>query len=332
MRVILDCDPGIDDTYAIIWLTAAAHAGLIELDCLTTTSGNTRADQCARNAAWVLSLCGLPIVPVAAGCPEPLVCELTTTPETHGDTGLGYATAPDREVERDWDALWCDAIERGTDDLHLIVTGPMTNLAAFAEAHPEHFAQLKHITVMGGAVNHPGNTTPSAEWNFWVDPHAAAEVLAKTSVPLTLCTLGVTEKMLLTPELLEKWVGALGPEVAVAKQLPEMTRFYFEFHEEVGEGYRAQIHDLLAVLVGLGLVEHSGRVTTVDVEAESPLMRGTSVADLRGIWGREPNARLVTYADVDAAWGWFEWACEVHAKVAAGDAELSQLRHRRAED
>lgn len=331
MRVILDCDPGIDDTYALIWLTAAAHAGIVELDCVSTTSGNTHAEQCARNAAWVLSLCGLPIVPVAAGCPEPLVCELTTTPETHGETGLGYATALAREVEHDFDALWIDAIERGTDDLHLIVTGPMTNLAAFAEAHPEHFAQLKHITVMGGAVNYPGNTTPSAEWNFWVDPHAASEVFARTPVPITLCSLGVTEQMVLTPQALEGFVAGLGG-ADVAKQLPEITRFYFEFHEEVGEGYRAQIHDLLAVLIGLGFVEHSGRVTTVDVEADSPLMRGTSVADLRGIWGREPNARLVTEADVEAAWGWFEWACEVHAKVAAGDAELTQLRHRRAED
>lgn len=331
MRVILDCDPGIDDTYALIWLTAAAHAGIVELDCVSTTSGNTHADQCAQNAAWILALCGLPIIPLAAGVPEPLAVELTTTPETHGETGLGYATAPAREVEHDFDALWIDAIERGTDDLHLIVTGPLTNLAAFAEAHPEHFARLKHITVMGGAVNYPGNTTPSAEWNFWVDPHAASEVFARTPVPITLCSLGVTEQMVLTPKALEGFVAGLGG-ADVAKQLPEITRFYFEFHEDVGEGYRAQIHDLLAVLIGLGFVEHAGRVTTVDVEADSPLMRGTSVADLRGIWGREPNARLVTEADVEAAWGWFDWACEVHAKVAAGDAELTQLRHRRAED
>ena len=189
MRVILDCDPGIDDTYAIIFLTAAAHAGLIELDCLTTTSGNVDANQCAQNGAWILGQCGLPIISLAAGLPEPLEVELTTTPETHGDTGLGYAQAPERHVEHDWDALWIDSIERGTDDLHLIVTGPLTNLAAFAHAHPQHFAKLKHITVMGGAVNYPGNTTPSAEWNFWVDPHAAADVFAMTPVSYTHLTL-----------------------------------------------------------------------------------------------------------------------------------------------
>ena len=334
MRVILDCDPGIDDTYAIIFLTAAAHAGLIELDCLTTTSGNVPAEQCAQNGAWILGLSGLPIISLAAGLPEPLEVELTTTPETHGETGLGYATAPERHVEHDWDALWIDSIERGTDDLHLIVTGPLTNLAAFAHAHPEHFQKLKHITVMGGAVNYPGNTTPSAEWNFWVDPHAAADVFAMTQTPITLCSLGVTERMLLGPEALAEFVDKLGGS-PLAEHLEAITRFYFEFHEDVGEGYQAQIHDLLTVLIALDLVDYQATETTVDVETDSELMRGTSVADLRGIWERDPNTRLVTDVTdegIAAAWERFDWACEVHAKAAAGDAEIVELRHLRADD
>lgn len=331
MRVILDCDPGIDDTYAIIWLTAAAHAGLLELDCLTTTSGNTHAEQCARNAAWVLSLCGLPIVPVAAGCPEPLVCELTTTPETHGDTGLGYASAPEREVARDWDTLWCDAIERGTDDLYLVVTGPMTNLAAFAEAHPEHYAELKHITVMGGAVNYPGNTTPSAEWNFWVDPHAASEVFETTRTAITVCPLNVTEQMLLTPEALTRFIADLG-DTPIAAHLEAITRFYFEFHEEVGEGYQAQIHDLLTVLVALGYAESTFRLSTITVEPSSHLTRGTVIDDVKGMWEREPNARILTSADIAGAWASFGRACQIHARVTAGDADLMELRHLRADD
>lgn len=334
MRVILDCDPGIDDTYAIIFLTAAAHAGLIELDCLTTTSGNVPADQCAQNGAWILGLSGLPIISLAAGLPGPLEVELTTTPETHGETGLGYATAPERHVEHDWDALWIDSIERGTEDLHLIVTGPLTNLAAFAHAHPEHFQKLKHITVMGGAVHYPGNTTPSAEWNFWVDPHAAADVFAMTPVPITLCSLGVTERMLLGPEALAEFVDKLGGS-PLAEHLETITRFYFEFHEDVGEGYQAKIHDLLTVLIALDLVDYQATETTVDVETDSELMRGTSVADLRRIWERDPNTRLVTDVTdegIAAAWERFDWACEVHAKAAAGDAEIVELRHLRADD
>ncbi|SDS20739.1 nucleoside hydrolase [Corynebacterium timonense] len=329
MRVLFDCDPGIDDTLALIYLTAAHHEGRIELEAVTTTSGNVEAAQCAVNAAWVLGLCGLRTIPIAAGVPEPLVYELTTTPETHGETGLGYASAPERYVESDWDTLWVDAIERGTDDLHLIVTGPLTNLAAFRRAHPQHFAKLTHITVMGGAFHYPGNTTPTAEWNVWVDPHAAKEVFAAATSPVTVCSLGVTEKMLLEPEALEGVVDKLGP-APIAEHLPDIVRFYFEFHEEVGEGYRAQIHDLLTCQVALGAVPYDATVTAVDVDADSELMRGTTVADLRDVWGREPNAEVVTRADVDAAWADFGRACEVHARFFSGG--LDAVRHARAED
>ncbi|MCP1387369.1 nucleoside hydrolase [Corynebacterium sp. TA-R-1] len=330
-RVILDCDPGIDDTYALIYLAALNHAGRIELDCVTTSAGNVDAQQCARNAAWVLTQCGLRTIPLAAGLPGPLKLPLTTTPETHGDTGLGYVTAPERHVEHDWDLLWIDSIERGTEDLHLIVTGPATNLAAFARLHPEHFAKLEHITVMGGAVNYPGNTTPTAEWNFWVDPHAAQEVFTAAHTPITLCPLNTTEQMVLEPERLEMIVEKLGP-TPIAEDLKEITRFYFEFHEDVGEGYRAQIHDLLTVLVALGDVATSDCLATIDVEPTSELTRGTVVADLRGMWEREPNARVITGAEIAKAWEAFERACATHSDFFSGDAALAAGYHRKAED
>ena len=331
MRIILDCDPGIDDTYALIHLTAAAHAGDLELECVTTTAGNVEADQCARNAAWILSLCNVPWTPLAAGIPEPLGWELTTTPDTHGDTGLGYATAPERHIESDWDMLWIDAIERGTDDLHLIITGPMTNLAAFARLHPEHYRKLKHITVMGGAFNYPGNTTPTAEWNFWVDPHAAKEVFDSAPVPITVCPLNVTERMVLTPSRLDDLVSALSGS-PLAEHLEPITRFYFKFHEDVGEGYQAQIHDLFTVMVALGQVSSAGELTTINLDPDSELFRGTAVADVKGIWEREPNARIITDADIDAAWALFDASCRIHSRIASGDAELDRLRHLRAED
>nr|VDG61660.1 preQ1-regulated inosine-uridine nucleoside hydrolase [Streptococcus thermophilus] len=99
MRIILDCDPGIDDTYALIHLTAAAHTGDLELECVTTTAGNVEADQCARNAAWILSLCTVPWTPLAAGIPEPLGWELTTTPDTHAT--LAWVTRLPRASHRE---------------------------------------------------------------------------------------------------------------------------------------------------------------------------------------------------------------------------------------
>jgi len=334
MRIILDCDPGVDDTYALIYLAAAAHAGTHELECVTTTSGNVDADQCARNAAWILTLCGLPIIPLAAGIPEPLGWDLTTTPETHGDSGLGYAHAPERHVEHDWDRLWIDAIDRGAEDLHLIVTGPMTNLAAFRRLHPEHYAKLRHITVMGGAFHYPGNTTPTAEWNFWVDPHAAKEVFADAPTPITVCPLNVTEKMLLTPDHLARMTDTLGA-APIAEQLDPITRFYFEFHEDMGQGYQAQIHDLFTVLTATGAIITTPQLATVDIEADSDLTRGTSLIDASHFWDRTPNAHVITDVPDDTfthAWQLFDDACHILSRIASGDAALEKLRHLRAED
>lgn len=333
-RVILDCDPGIDDTFALIYLAALNHAREVQIECVTTSAGNVGAEQCARNAAYVLSQCGLRTIPLAAGCDAPLALPLTTTPETHGETGLGYVTAPERHVERDFDALWIDAIERGTEDLHLIVTGPATNLAAFAQMHPRHFAELRHITVMGGAVNYPGNTTPNAEWNFWVDPHAANDVFAaaaEAGTAITLCPLNVTEQMWLAPERLDRIVALLGSQ-AIAEPLRDITRFYFEFHEDVGEGYGAQIHDLLTVLVALGRIPATTQPAFLQVETDSELMRGAVSADVKGIWDNAPNANVLIGCDVEKAWAEFERACKVHAQFAAGDAALAAGYHSEADD
>ncbi|MCT1627803.1 nucleoside hydrolase [Corynebacterium sanguinis] len=325
-RVVLDCDPGIDDTCALIYLAALHHEGSVELEAVTTTSGNVEATQCAVNAAWVLAQCGLRTISLAAGMANPLVLPLTTTPETHGETGLGYVSAPARHVENDWDMLWCDAIERGTDDLHLVVTGPLTNLAAFRRLHPSHFAQLKHITVMGGALDYPGNTTETAEWNFWVDPHAVRDVFAHTPVPITLCSLGVTERMVLTPETLATAIDALGP-APIARDLGEILRFYFEFHELENLGYVAQVHDLLTAMVALGTVLFDAPSTTISVHSDDDDQRGTST-----IVTGKANACVVARADVDAAHREFVRACGVHARFFGGSADLDATRHARAED
>ncbi|QPK80222.1 nucleoside hydrolase [Corynebacterium lizhenjunii] len=327
--VHLDCDPGIDDALAIFYLAALHHAGEIELVGLTTTAGNVDVDTTARNAAYLLALCGLPEIPVAAGAPGPVAVDLVTTPETHGQWGLGYHRAPDtpgsglgsplgtgsetgpaHRGAQDAQELLAAAAAR---DAHLIVTGPLTNLA-------DATASFASRTVMGGAINYRGNTTPTAEWNFWVDPHAAAHYFAAATPPgqpTTLCSLEVTEQFLIDPPRLNRLVDSLGRHPA-AGILPEVLRFYFEFHQQQGEGYQAQIHDLLTCMVALDTVAYEYVDTTVAVEADSPLLRGTSVADLRGHWDRAPNTRLVTAVDIPAAHAELTRAAEILADSAAG--------------
>lgn len=298
--VLLDCDPGIDDALALIYLAALHRAGEIELVGVTTTAGNVGIDQTTRNASYLLQLCGLDEVPVAAGFPEPSQVELVTTPETHGPSGLGYLSVPEEQAASEpseWTGIWTDAASRAA---HLIVTGPLTNAAYFAAANAADYASFADVTVMGGAINYPGNTTPTAEWNFWVDPHAARDVFASATRPITLCPLNVTETMLIGPTQLERLREALAQH-PVSDVLPEMMRFYFEFHEAHGSGYQAQIHDLLTCMVALQNAPFLSTSTTVRVVSEPEWLRGTSVADLRGHWGQHPNATLVTVVDVDSA-------------------------------
>ncbi|WP_080791628.1 nucleoside hydrolase [Corynebacterium pacaense] len=285
--VLIDCDTGIDDALALIYLAALHKRGEIRLVGATTTAGNVGVEQTAINTGWVLDQCGVPEIPVVPGLPGPRHVPLVTTPETHGEHGLGYVDPGQVEVPAgDWRRLWKGA------QLRHIITGPATNLAAYGP--------VPGAALMGGAYLYPGNTTPTAEWNTWVDPHAAKQAFAQATSPITVCSLGVTEQFTLDPASLSMLIHALGP-IPIARHLPEMLRFYFEFHEKQGEGYLAQIHDLLTCMISLDTVPYSGYEATVDVEADSPLLRGTTVADVRGHWGRPRNALIVDTVDIAAA-------------------------------
>ena len=300
-RVLIDCDPGIDDALALIYLAGLHSQGDVELLGVTTTAGNTSTAQTAINAAWVLEQCGFgdEHIPVAAGEEVPLEVDLVTTPETHGDTGLGYVTATGVSPAGDWRELWSEALSGGAVDL--IVTGPCTNLAIWLREGHE-LADFASVTVMGGAVLYPGNTTPTAEWNFWVDPHAADEVF-RAATPghrVTLCPLNVTEQMLIGPGEAEQLIDALG-DVPIAAALPDILRFYWEFHRSVGVGYTAQIHDLLTCMIALNQVKYSAYPASLRVEAGSELTRGTSLAFRGAQLAGEPTVRVLERADIASA-------------------------------
>lgn len=166
MRIIVDCTPGVEDALALAYVVAAHHNGRAELECVTTSSGDAAAEQCAQHAAWVLSKCGLPAVAVATGCDVP-------GHQPQQSVGLGNALVPARYVANDWDLLWADACARGTHDLCLICTGPLTNLAEFSRRYPEYFDALEHIVVLDSRL--------------CLDQDASDVVLQDTPVAITVC-------------------------------------------------------------------------------------------------------------------------------------------------
>lgn len=311
--VVADLDTGIDDALALVWLASRHRAGDIDLH-VTTSAGNTTAALAARNSRDVLRVCGVPQVPVVAGATAPRVLPLTTTPETHGPEGLGHwmpaepPAEPPAESRAGGGAAGTSAADAVAEWVrvrpdHLLVAGPATNLA-YAVEHEPDLLRGTRVTLMCGAFTYPGNTTPTAEWNAWVDPHAlsfALENWPAGAEPPVICPLNVTERVVLTPERLAAWTE--GDDSEMSRLLQDALRFYFEFHDSVGVGYVAQIHDLAAAMVMLGVLDASFRDATVQVEAGSALMRGTTVADWVGegglgpYWRRPANARVLDGLD-----------------------------------
>ncbi|MFP5315507.1 MAG: nucleoside hydrolase [Actinomycetes bacterium] len=315
-RLLLDVDTGIDDAVALLYLLGAPD---VRLEGITCTAGNVSAKQVAANTLGVLELAGVTGVEVALGRETPLEIPLVTTEETHGDQGLGYAVlqpARQQVSSRSGVDLWVEAARASPGELTGLVTGPLTNLALAIRQEPDLPHLLKGLVIMGGSFNYQGNTTPVAEWNTHVDPHAAREVYAAyEGVPVDklpiICALETTERIECRPEHLERLSVAAGlaPELLstddadglrsaspnpVIAFLSDALRFYMEFHRLYNQGYIAHLHDLFAAMVATGEARYTARVAHVDVETESALTFAQTVGDFAGFRKLPPNARVVT--------------------------------------
>ncbi|WP_137725873.1 nucleoside hydrolase [Prescottella subtropica] len=305
-ELIVDVDTGIDDAIALLYLLARDDVDVV---AVLSTAGNVPTAQVVANNLALLELCGRTDIEVAAGTDGPLSTPLRTTEDTHGPHGLGYATLP-RSVRAPSDRsaahAWIELTRERPGELTGLVTGPLTNLALALRADPGLPHRLRQLVIMGGAFEHPGNTTPVAEWNISVDPEAAAEVFAAFSVvppqraPI-VCGLDITERMILRPEHLHRLSVLTGTAAnPLVRLVTDALRFYFEFHRDHGYGVLAHLHDPFAAAVALdpGIARY--RTATVDVETGGRITRGQTVADRAGLWGRPPNARIVVDADPDA--------------------------------
>ncbi|WP_275451567.1 nucleoside hydrolase [Nocardia brasiliensis] len=321
-KIIMDVDTGVDDSLALLYLLASSEAQIIGI---ASTAGNVPAPQvAANNLAW-LDVCGAPEIEVALGALTPLAIPLRTTEDTHGPQGVGYAELPasDRSLSpRSAAQMWVDLVRAHPGAIVGLCTGPLTNLALALRLEPDLPILLHRLVIMGGAFNHPGNTTPTNEWNVHVDPEAAKEVFDAFSAappdrrPI-VCALDITETIEMRPKhlaLLAERAGSLPVETVspadpvetrsaasnpIVRHVTDAVRFYFDFHQHYDLGYLAHMHDPFAAAVALDPASAVTRPATVDVELAGTLTRATTVADWAGMWGREPNADIVIGTDQD---------------------------------
>lgn len=224
-RLIFDTDPGVDDAIAI-WLALASPE--IDVLGLSVVFGNGHAAPCAENAQRILDAAGKSRIPVHIGADQPLKRGYARSGwGVHGSDGLGGIGLPPASRKADGqDAVaWMAKLlsEAAPGSITLAPIGPLTNIARLVSDHPQALAGIKEMIVMGGAaLENGGNATPHAEYNFWLDPHAA-EIVCASGVPITLVTIETARPVSATPARIAR-IEAGG--TGIGKAVADLLRAY----------------------------------------------------------------------------------------------------------
>jgi purine nucleosidase len=290
--ILIDTDPGQDDAVALLLALASPE---LEVVGVTTVAGNVPLTHTSRNALKVCELAGRTDLGVYAGSDRPMRRPLVTAEYVHGPSGLDGADLPDPTTslrpEHAVDFM-VETIHR-TNDLTICTLGPLTNLATAIERDPTIVDRIGRVVMMGGSFSEGGNRTPAAEFNIYVDPHAA-DIVFSSGLPLVLLPLDVTHQVLILPAFLEQ-LRNVGTRVA------DVVAGWLEFFERYDlERYGARggpLHDpcVVAYLLRPGLFD--GKDCHVAIETRSELTMGMTVVDWWGATGLPANCRVVRSVD-----------------------------------
>lgn len=290
-RVIIDCDPGIDDAIAL--LLAFASPG-IEILGITAVAGNIPLELTRANARRICEIGGRPALKVFAGCGRPLLYPAREGAAVfHGADGLGGTHLPEPtmplQVQHGVNFI-IDRVREAPGAITIAALGPMTNLAAALAMAPDIADKIKRLVFMGGAAFCPGNVTAHAEFNFWFDPHAAHAVLA-SSIPMVMLGLDATNKAVITPERIHR-LRKSGP-------IGDISARMLAYHADAGS---LSLHDPCVVAYLVEPELFSGVEAFCEVDVQSPLTIGKSVVAVSNpdLAGRDPNCLVMTDCDSDA--------------------------------
>ena len=293
-KVIIDCDPGIDDSLAIL---LALNSDELEVLGLTITSGNVPARMGAKNALKTLQIANRLDIPVYVGEEFPLQRKLITAQDTHGEDGIGenfYDDVRGEILEGGVDFI-IDTLKR-EEKVSIIALGPLTNIAKALMKDKDAFDNLDEFVSMGGAFRIHGNCSPVAEFNYWVDPHAADYTYKHLPKKIHMVGLDVTRKIVLTPNIIE-FINRLEKEKS--KFITEITRFYIDFHWQQEGIIGCVINDPLAVAYFIDRNLCKGFDSYVEVVHDGVAI-GQSIVDSFNFYKKEANAHVLTQTDEKA--------------------------------
>ncbi len=308
-KVIIDCDPGIDDAVA---LTLALASPRLEVVAVTATAGNVSAEQANRNLEAVIQLLDLPRRPrIGAASPHERAPALDGR-AIHGPDGLGGASPPvsQRHNQHPAEKVICDAVHAAPGQVTIVCLGPLTNLARALRIDPELPNLVGQIIMMGGSVLGIGNVTPAAEFNMYYNPEAAQQVF-RSPTTKTLVPLDVTSQVVFSFDFLDELPDELTRAGGLLRKVvPYAFRAY---RQELGLEV-IHLHDAVALIAAIHPELFETQEMAGDVETRGELTTGATVFD------RRPTVRwrttLEVATDVDAV--------AVHDSIIRGLAEAGR--------
>ena len=293
-RVIIDTDPGVDDTAAILLALASPE---LQVEALTAIYGNGSMPQCAANARRILAAAGRSDIPVYPGAGGPLLRRPNSNwaAHIHGDDALGGVAGADSNAPASADSVARHAaveIARraleSPGEITLLALGRMTNVALALRLAPEIADALASVVVMGGAVRVPGNVSPVATANLHEDPEAAA-ILYDSGVSIVQVGLDVCDRCGLSDEQFERLQQCTAPAVAMLVSASAYTQAAYRRLGRLAHGEAVRYNDVPAVACAIDPTLMETQRLPVAIDTASDLTRGQTVADWYGLTGREAN-------------------------------------------
>ncbi|HUG35194.1 MAG TPA: nucleoside hydrolase [Anaerolineales bacterium] len=286
-RIIIDTDPGADDALALLLALASPE---IQLEALTTTQGNVTLELATRNALSILDLAGGGHIPVAAGSVVPLVQPLRASAHVHGTSGIGSSDLPEpktKPLETHAVDYLIERVLAESGELSILPIGPLTNIAMAIRKEPKFAKAVKELVIMGGAIHEPGNITPLAEFNIFVDPHAA-HIVFHSGIPITLIPLDVTHKCLLKEEHIERLMKIDSP---ISRFIRNSVSVYFKFSCDRGFAGCA-LHDPLTLATIIAPELLTLKEYFVDVDHSGGAAMGKTFADFFSVAKKPANMKV----------------------------------------
>jgi inosine-uridine nucleoside N-ribohydrolase len=291
-RIIIDTDPGIDDTAAILLALASPE---LFIEAITTVYGNGVIEDCTRNALIILEKSGRMDIPVYQGVSKPLLRESRIAVHVHGkdalgDVGLGSPTTTPQDNHAVFELI--DRIMNSPGEITLLAIGPLTNIALALSIEPNLANALDQLIVMGGAVLTHGNSSEVASANLYNDPEAAS-IVYQSGAPVIQVGLDVCQRAIITSKQLESIKQA---ETPTTKLLAKITTKLASFYDSIGylkPGIAVWYNDMPAIAFAIDdslfkIQEYHVRISTHD-----ELTKGQTVADIAKRFGRLPNTKVL---------------------------------------